>query len=112
MFFLVMIGSALALRTDQHPRLSMIVALMPKSVQRILAWFTDAVVLGTLLVIFFQGLQLAQDEAIMRTPSLRLSYFWIYIAYPIGGGFALFQHLVRHIFPENTDEANSQVGAV
>lgn len=91
MFFLVLIGSALALRLDHHPRLTLFADMLPAGLRRAVRLAADTVVFGTLIVLLIHGTALALDEAIMRTPSLRLSYFWIYLAYPLGAVLALFQ---------------------
>lgn len=103
MFYLVLIGSAVALRRNQHPRLTMLLQALPQRTARGLEFVIDAVVLGTLCVLFFQGLDLALEEAIMKTPSLRVSYFWVYLGYPLGAGLALLQLVGRNINPHAFD---------
>ena len=109
MFYLVMVGSAVALRHDQHPRLTMLLVALPPRGRVVLEVLIDTAVFGTLIVLFFYGLDLAQEEAIMKTPSLRISYFWIYLGYPLGAGLAILQLLGRRVNPAETlnDEVNT-----
>ncbi|MGQ9368337.1 TRAP transporter small permease [Azospirillum sp. ST 5-10] len=95
MFFLVLIGGALALRLDHHPRLTLFADMLPRAARQALRFAVDVLVFGTLVVLLVHGAALAFDEAIMRTPSLRISYFWIYLAYPLGAVLALFQVVGR-----------------
>ena len=102
MFYLVMIGAAAALRHNQHPRLTMLLTALPSRGRVVLEVLIDTAVFGTLIVLFFHGLDLAQEEAIMKTPSLRISYFWIYLGYPLGAGLAILQLLGRRMNPAGT----------
>ncbi|NYZ13950.1 TRAP transporter small permease subunit [Azospirillum sp. RWY-5-1] len=103
MFFLVLIGSAVSLRLDQHPRLTLIADLLPLPLRRSLRVLVDAAVIGTLLVLLLHGVDLALEEAIMRTPSLRISYFWVYLAYPVGAFLALLQLAGSYLQPRLTE---------
>lgn len=104
MFFLVLTGSALAIRLVQHPRLTMLSDLLPTRSRKWLAVISDSVVLATLIILLLQGIDLAIEEGIMRTPALRISYFWVYLAYPIGAALALFQLAGTHLAPERAEE--------
>ncbi|TDH34905.1 TRAP transporter small permease [Pseudohoeflea suaedae] len=106
MFFLVLTGSALGLRLSQHPRLTMFVDLFPERHRKALMLLGDAIVFGTILVILIQGTELAIDEGIMRTPALRISYFWIYLAYPIGAVLGLMQLIGAYFAPQLADTLN------
>ncbi|KXF74710.1 hypothetical protein ATN84_22715 [Paramesorhizobium deserti] len=106
MFFLVLTGSALAIRLYQHPRLTMFADMLPVRGGKWLSVISDAVVLGTLIVLLVQGIQLAIEEGIMRTPALRISYFWIYLAYPVGAGLGLLQLIGAHLAPKLAEEIN------
>lgn len=106
MFFLVLTGSALGLRLSQHPRLTMFVDLLPERHRRKMIFLGDAIVFGTILVILIQGTELAIDEGIMRTPALRISYFWIYLAYPIGAVLGLMQLIGAYFAPRLADSVN------
>lgn len=41
---------------------------------------------------------MAVDEMIMKTPALRISFFWVYLAFPIGAFLMMVQILASYIF--------------
>ena len=56
MFYLVMIGAAVALRHNQHPRLTMLLTALPPRGRVVVEVLIDTAVFGTLIVLFFHGL--------------------------------------------------------
>lgn len=112
MFSLVMIGSAIAIRLQQHPRLTFLLTALPARLQITLEWLIDTIVIGTLLVILIQGALLAIDESIMRTPSLRVSYLWVYLSYPLGAGLSILQVFGRHFGPDRREALGEIEGVV
>lgn len=106
MFFVVLTGSALAMRLFQHPRLTMFADMLPARGRKGLTVISDAIVFGTLIILLVQGLDLAVEEGIMRTPALRISYFWIYLAYPIGAVLGLLQLIGVYLAPRVAEEIN------
>jgi TRAP-type C4-dicarboxylate transport system permease small subunit len=84
MFYMIMLGSAVAIRENGHLRLTLFADLLPRGPRRVLEFVTDLLMLGVIAAIFWYGLDLAVGDGNMRTPVLRWRYFWIYIAFPIG----------------------------
>ncbi len=84
MFYMIMLGSAVAIRENGHLRLTLFADLLSPGPRRVLEAATDLLVLGVIAAIFWYGLDLAVGDGEMRTPVLRWRYFWIYIAFPIG----------------------------
>jgi TRAP-type transport system small permease protein len=93
MFYMVMVGSTVAIRLDQHPRLTLVLTMLSERNQRRLRLIIDLLVALVLGVMLYQGLDMANEEAITSTPSLRWSFFWVYIAIPIGAATGLIELL-------------------
>ena len=111
MFYLVLLGSAISLRADQHPRLTMVHDALPPVVRAVWGRVVDLLVAGVLLVFLYQGWEMAQDEGIMMTPALRVSYFWVYLAFPVGAVLMLIQLLLRQFRP-NEDARPMEEGNI
>ena len=98
MFYLVLLGAAVALRSDIHPRLTLILDRLPAGTRHAWSVLLDLGLAILLVVVLLEGLAMAVDEAIMRTPALRLSFFWVYLALPIGAALMLLQLVLRYAF--------------
>jgi TRAP-type C4-dicarboxylate transport system permease small subunit len=98
MFYMVMIGSAVAVREDRHLRLTLLIEAFPPALKRWWDRLLDLCVLAVLAVMVYQGLDLAREDGGMMTPALRIAYFWIYIGFPIGTGLMLIQLIAKNLF--------------
>jgi TRAP-type C4-dicarboxylate transport system permease small subunit len=83
MFYMIMLGSAVALRENGHLRLTLFADMLPPRARRVLEALTDLAVLFVVAMIFWYGLDLAVGDGNMRTPVLRWKFLWIYLAFPI-----------------------------
>lgn len=99
MIYMAFIGGAVALRSNQHPRLTLFVDMLPETGRRVVNILMQLLLAVTLIVLLWQGLDVALNEGRMRTPALRLRYFWILLAVPIGAGAMLIQLLAMHFLP-------------
>lgn len=99
MIFMAFVGGAVALRTDQHPRLTVFTSMLPEAVQLWLGRFLSVCMAVTLIVLLWQGLDVAIHDGRMKTPALRISYFWIYLAVPLGAGAMLLMLLFKQLLP-------------
>ncbi|MFV0491330.1 MAG: TRAP transporter small permease [Pseudorhodobacter sp.] len=99
MIYMAFIGGAVALRSNQHPRLTLFVDMLPETGRRVVNIVVQLLLAATLIVLLWQGLDVALNEGRMRTPALRLRYFWILLAVPIGAGAMLIQLIAMHFLP-------------
>ena len=110
MFYMVLLGSSVAIRNDGHPALLFILQGFSMSFQRRWRILVDALVFLVLIFIFKEGLLMAIDEMISSTPALRISFFWIYIALPLGSLLMMFEIVMRYFLivqkKEDTFEGN------
>ena len=99
MIFMAFIGGAVALRSDQHPRLTVFTSMLPTGMQVWLERFLAGCLAVTLAVLLWQGLDVALHDGRMKTPALRIPYFWIYLAVPLGAGAMLLMLLFKQFLP-------------
>lgn len=98
MFYMVLMGSSLAIRDNKHPALLFIIQNFPSFFQKIWKLFIDIIVLSLLVVIFVEGYLMSVDEMISKTPALRVSFFCVYIAFPLGALLMMLQIIMKYIF--------------
>jgi TRAP-type transport system small permease protein len=98
MVYMVMLGSAVAFRKAKHPSLLFIIQKFPNKFLKIWNLFKDTIIIGILIIIFKEGIFMAIDEAIMKSPALRISFFWVYLALPIGAFLMIYQIIANYIF--------------
>jgi TRAP-type C4-dicarboxylate transport system permease small subunit len=104
MFYMVLIGSAAASRAQQHPALTFIVRKFPPLLDKIWRVLIDAMVCFVLIIILIEGWKMALDERIMRTPTLRISFLWVYLALPIGAFLMMLEIIAKYVFGKKTFE--------
>ncbi|PKP61911.1 hypothetical protein CVT91_01470 [Candidatus Atribacteria bacterium HGW-Atribacteria-1] len=100
MFYMVMLGSALAFRKEKHPALLFIVQKFPVKFLKVWNFIQDIIIIIILIIIFKEGYLMALNETIMKSPALRISFFWVYLALPIGALLMISQIVTNYIFGE------------
>ena len=100
MFYMINLGSALAIRHVQHPRLTILSDLLHGPTALAARGLVLLILTGTLMILVWQGYLMARDEGMFTTPALRWSYFWVYLAIPIGALASLVQLIASHVEPE------------
>lgn len=103
MFYMVLLGSAIAIREERHPSLTFIKQNFPEKLQKAWNILLDGVVFIVLLVMLKEGYLMAVDEMIMKTPALRISFFWVYLAFPIGTLLMMIQIVVKYLFGKKVE---------
>lgn len=97
MFYMVMIGSSITLREERHPALLFIIEKFPKKFKKIWKIVLDILLVIVLLAIFKESLKMAIDALIMKTPALRIAFFWVYLGLPIGAILMLYEIVMKYI---------------
>lgn len=100
MFYLINLGTALALRHNQHPRLTIVSDLLKGPFARGARIIVFAAIAATLMLLLWQGYAMAVEEGMFTTPALRWSFYWVYLAVPIGAVASLIQLVAREVEPE------------
>lgn len=102
MFYMVMLGSAVAFREERHPALLFIIQKFPIRFVKVWNFIKDTIIIIILIIIFKEGYFMALDVIIMKSPALRISFFWVYLALPIGALLMIFQIIANYIFGEKS----------
>lgn len=98
MFYMVMLGSAAAFRQERHPALLFIIQKFPIKFVKVWNFIKDIIIIIILIIILKEGYLMAVGEMIMKSPALRISFFWIYLALPIGALLMISQIIANYIF--------------
>lgn len=97
MFYMVLIGSVAALKEERHPALKFVIKKFHVGFLHKWNFLLDALVFFVLIVVFWEGAFMAVDEWIGRTAALRISFFWVYLALPIGALLMMIQIITKYI---------------
>ncbi len=98
MIYMVFLGSSIAIREEKHPTLIFIIEKFPHQLRRYWLVVIDSLIFILLAVVFWEGYLMAVDALIAKTPALRISFFWVYLSFPIGAALMMAQVLAKHIF--------------
>lgn len=98
MIYMAFLGGAVAIRADQNPKLTVFTSMFPEVLRRYLSRVIALLMAVTLIVLFFQGLDIALNEGRMKTPALRINFFWVFLAVPIGAAAMLIQLILSQFF--------------
>ncbi len=61
-----------------------------------------------LAVVFWEGCVRAMEEWIGKTPALRISFFWVYLALPIGACLMMVEIVAKNALGEEAGDKNSK----
>ena len=93
--WLAMLGAVVALRRDEHMRMTAIVGMVSPRVRAFLDVLAVAAALAFLVLIVYPAYEFAYDEAAVTTPALEISNAWRASALPIGTALMLIIALMR-----------------
>ena len=93
--WLAMLGAVVALRRDEHMRMTAIVGMVSPRVRAFLDVLAVAAALAFLAIIVYPAYEFAHDEAAITTPALEISNAWRASALPIGSALMLIIALMR-----------------
>ena len=108
MFYMVLVGSAAAIREEKHPSLTFVIQKFSAGFRRKWKLLLDGLVLLVLVVIFWEGCVMAVEEWIGKTPALRISFFWVYLALPIGALLMMVEIIAKNIQGEEAGNKDSE----
>ena len=103
MIYMVFLGAAIGFRHNQHPRLGMVLDRLPLPALRILRLVIALILVATLAVVLYTGIDVALHEGRLRTIGLQIPYFWVLIIIPIGAGLMITQIVAGLTFPSILD---------
>lgn len=104
MAFICFIGSAGCIHDDIHPRVTLVFSLLPKRGQFLLNIIINLAILWFVGMFALEGYRNAIQSINRLTPALRISFFYPYLAMPIGGGLMFIITLLNTIIMLFTGE--------
>ena len=110
--WLASFGAIVALRRNEHMRMTAVVAMTPPRVQVFLETIALAAALAFLLFIIEPAYEFASEEIDVTTPALELSNAWRAAALPVGVLLMAFAALVRLISSRDRTVVIVSVGTV
>ncbi|MHC4215129.1 MAG: TRAP transporter small permease [Planctomycetota bacterium] len=109
MFYMVLVGSSVAIRQQVHPALHLIISRFGPRVRFVWRLLIDVLVFLVLIVILVYGFEMAREEWIGRTPALRVRYFWIFLALPVGALLMMVQMVAKYALgKQEADEVGEE----
>lgn len=99
MIYMGMIGAAVAIRGEQHPRLTLFANMLPEGARKLLEALVSLLMLITLAFLLWQGWEFFQFDGSMLTPALRIPFGWVFFAIPFGAAAMIVQVAARHFYP-------------
>jgi len=84
MIWIIMLGAIAAEQDDQHLHIPLLLEMLPARVSAGVHLGTSLLAAGFLLYVSYVGLLLSLNVQFKVTGILRVSYFWIDVAVPIG----------------------------
>ncbi len=108
MFYMVLVGSAAAIREEKHPSLTFVIQKFSAGFRRKWKLLLDGLVFLVLAVVFWEGCVMAVEEWIGKTPALRISFFWVYLALPIGACLMMVEIIAKNIQGEEAGNKDSE----
>jgi TRAP-type C4-dicarboxylate transport system permease small subunit len=108
MFYMVLMGSVVAIREERHPALTFIVQKFPVRFRRVWNLLIDGLVFFVLIFVLREGYRMAVDEWIGKTTALRIPFFWVYLALPVGAFLMMVQIVAKHILGKKAFNKNGK----
>jgi tripartite ATP-independent transporter DctM subunit len=93
--WLAMLGAVIALRRDEHMRMTAVVGMLPPARRAILDAFATGAALAFLLLIVWPASEYAREEMFITTPALEITNAWRAAALPVGTALMAMFALLR-----------------
>ena len=93
--WLAMLGAVVALRRNEHMRMTAVVGMVGPATRAFLDVFALSAALAFLLLIAMPAYEFAHEETMISTPALDISNAWRAAALPIGSGLMIVTALLR-----------------
>ncbi len=87
--WLVFLSAAMVLRQDRHIQVSAFVDMLPAPMKRAVVLLGDVLMLGFVLVVFVEGIRLANMVRTVLTAAMEISWSFVYLGIILGMGLML-----------------------
>ena len=93
--WVILLGAARAVRENTHIQVDIVLSRLPVTPRQIIIIVTNLLTAGLLVVLVWKGWEILEIVARRRSPALRISMFYIYLAGPVAAALMLYYLLVR-----------------
>ena len=98
MIYMAFLGASTALRSDQHPRLTLLHDMMPAAARAVIRLGINLGMMLVAVLLIWHGYAFFEFDGIMRTPALRIQYYWVFAIVPIGGVLLIYHVVASQFF--------------
>ena len=91
--WLVSLGASLCVVDDSHPTVTVFFDLFPAPAKKIVKYIVYALVIFVGICIIRSGILLCMKTYLQRSPTMRISYAWVYAGIPFSGLLIVIQSL-------------------
>jgi C4-dicarboxylate transporter DctQ subunit len=95
MVWLGMLSAAVAAREKAHIGMEALVNLAPAGLRKVVGYLNSGLLLVFLATLVYWGVIHALAVVAQKSPTLRISMLWPYLAIPVGGGLMFIQFLAQ-----------------
>ena len=95
--YVSLIGSSIVIGGDGHPRIEILIEMLPMKSRRYTELTLNLLVFAFLCVLTWQGVESTVFGLNTRTPALQMPWAWAYVSIPVGGILMAIQVLCRMI---------------
>ncbi|SDU32939.1 TRAP transporter small permease [Stappia sp. ES.058] len=99
MIYMAFLGASTALRANQHPRLSLLFEILPGGAKALVRALINLGLVLVSIIFIVYGYEFFSFDGIMRTPALRIRYYWVFAIIPVGGVLLLLHVMAAQFFP-------------
>ena len=110
--WLAMLGSVVALRRNEHMRMTALVARVSPPTRAFLEALASAAALALLVLLAVPAVEYAYEESFVTTRSLEISAAWRAAALPVGIGFMLIFGVLRLVQTRSYANAAASFGLI
>ncbi len=106
LIWMTFVGAAMATKEKQHIQVDVIDLVLPKLGQKIINWFSDAVVVAFMVFMIYYGIRMTDFQRGMYGETLAwFSYAYVYISIPIGAFFMIVYTITKYIIKQDDGAA-------
>lgn len=81
--WMIFLGVAIAQKSNEHIGIDIVTRVLPPKVQRVLAIFTNILILLVLAFLFIKGISLTMKTAVLKYPAMEISRGFLYVSIPV-----------------------------
>ena len=90
----IYIGLIIASRENMHPKLDVIVNLLPERIQAPIKTLNRSIIMAMYVILVYLGIQVMFKFSVVKSVGLEISWAWIYLTVPLAFAISLIDEVV------------------